>query len=265
MNTHTANQKRLSEVIDQHQRLYSHPIIDSKLKTIVKESPHSSLSESNILSILRQSRSVFFDTHIEVASGQHTATYLRFESIAQYPDLISMIVTDMARWISQLSKDHKIEGIIAPASEARLLAEGIATSLTDHIPLRVLLAPFDPTSGKIGTNVPDNAIREEEHFLALNDVTARGNCVSKLGRIVTERGGNLDGMMVFARRDSGQFPLMDELTARFPFYYGISLDMPQWEVSSCFLCQREENLFSWGDMPFLSSANQLRPSEAVSK
>ena len=176
-----------------------------------------------------------------------------------------MIVRDMINWIVQLSKDRKIEGIITPASDAQLLAEGIATSLPNHIPLRVVLAPFDPTTGKIGTDVPDNAIREGEHFVALNDVTARGNCVSKLGGIVTERGGKLDGMMVFARRDSGQFPLMGELTARFPFYYGTSLDMPQWEVSSCPLCYRGDTVFSWRDMPFLSSATQLRPDEVVSK
>ena len=55
-------------------------------------------------------------------------------------------------------------------------------------------------------------IRRGERFLVLNDVTTRGQCVNKLGKVVTDHGGVLAGMMVFARRDSGQFPLMDELT-----------------------------------------------------
>ena len=40
-------------------------------------------------------------------------------------------------------------------------------------------------------------------------------------------------MMVFARRDSGQFPPMAELTSTYPFYVGVDLEMPQWEPSAC--------------------------------
>jgi len=57
--------------------------------------------------------------------------------------------------------------------------------------------------------------------------------------------------MVFGRRDSGQFPFMEELTAQYPFYFGAALDMPQWDPSECPLCRAGETLFSWKDMPFL--------------
>ena len=247
----TDQSKRLSDVIERNRLLYSDPNIDATIQGIISPSPQSGLSEWDILRILRHSQSVFFDTHIEVVSGQHTATYLRFESIAQYPQLIRVIARGMGKWIAQLTKNHRIEGIVAPASEARLLAEGIAAYLEAEIPLRVVLAPFDHATGKIGTDVPSEAIREGEHFLALNDVTARGNCVNKLGQIVTDRGGNLVGMMVCVRRDSGQFPFMEELTAQYPFYFGAALDMPQWDPSDCPLCRAGETLFSWKDMPFL--------------
>jgi orotate phosphoribosyltransferase len=75
--------------------------------------------------------------------------------------------------------------------------------------------------------------------------------VSKLGKIVTDHGGVLAGMMVFARRDSGQFPLMDELTGTYPFYYTADLSMPQWDSSECPLCQAGKPLLSWRDMPEL--------------
>jgi orotate phosphoribosyltransferase len=58
-------------------------------------------------------------------------------------------------------------------------------------------------------------------------------------------------MMVFARRDSGQFPLMNELIARHPFYYTMDLDMPQWEPAHCPLCSAKNPLLSWKDMPAL--------------
>jgi len=87
--------------------------------------------------------------------------------------------------------------------------------------------------------------------VALNDVTTRGNCVSKLGKVITDNGGLLAGMMVFARRDSGQFPLMGDLIAQHPFYYSTDLDMPQWEPAQCPLCRMNKPLLSWRDLPEL--------------
>ena len=92
-------------------------------------------------------------------------------------------------------------------------------------------------------------IRTGERFVVLNDVTTRGNCVSKLGKVVTEHGGVVAGMLVFARRDSGQFPLMGELTAKYPFYYTADLDMPQWQPEDCPLRKKKEPLLSWREMP----------------
>jgi orotate phosphoribosyltransferase len=115
--------------------------------------------------------------------------------------------------------------------------------------LRVVLTPFDRQTGRIGAEVATGAIHDGERFVALNDVTTRGNCVSKLGSVVTERGGVLAGMMVFARRDSGQFPLMAELTAKFPFYYTADLDMPQWEPEACPLCRASQPVLAWRDLP----------------
>src|SRR5439155_23672657 len=93
------------------------------------------------------------------------------------------------------------------------------------------------------------AIKRGERLRAVNDVTARGNCVRTLGSVVTARGGVLAGMMVFARGGSGQFPLMGELTAKHPFYYTADLDMPQWEPKACPLCGAKKPLLSWRDMP----------------
>ena len=73
----------LQELHDRHQRLYEEPDIDVKLADIIREFPASKLNEWDILRILRTSQSVFFDTHVEVVSGHHTATYVRFESIAR--------------------------------------------------------------------------------------------------------------------------------------------------------------------------------------
>lgn len=80
-------------------------------------------------------------------------------------------------------------------------------------------------------------------------MTTRGNCVSKLGNVVTDHGGILAGMMVFARRDSGQFPLVQELVRQYPFYYAADLDMPQWEPDQCPLCKAKKPLLSWREMP----------------
>jgi orotate phosphoribosyltransferase len=117
--------------------------------------------------------------------------------------------------------------------------------------LRVTLTPYSCETGRIGTDIKIGAIKPDERFLALNDVTTRGNCVSKLGKVITDNGGLLAGMMVFARRDSEQFPLMDELIERHPFYYATDLDMPQWESAQCLLCRMNKPLLSWRDMPGL--------------
>ncbi|MEK6533933.1 MAG: hypothetical protein AABZ52_08575, partial [Nitrospirota bacterium] len=132
-----------------------------------------------------------------------------------------------------------------------LLAEGVADMLHNRMRLRVTLTPYSDETGRIGTDIAIGGIKPGERFLALNDVTTRGNCVSKLGKVITDHGGLLAGMLVFARRDSGQFPLMNELLAQHPFYYTTDLDMPQWEPAECPLCRQNQPLLSWGDMPEL--------------
>jgi orotate phosphoribosyltransferase len=242
-------ERLVTDLIERHRRLYDGPDIESELKSIIRDAPQSKLSDWDIHRILRTSRSVFFDTHVEVVSGHHTATYLRFESIAQIPQLVRLIARDMADWIRQTYQEAPLVGIVATTSEARHLAEGVADLLRDKMRLRVVLTPFNRETGKIGTEVATGVIRSGERFVVLNDVTTRGNCVSKLGQVVTDHGGSLAGMMVFARRDSGQFPLMGELTAKFPFYYTADLNMPQWEPQSCPLCRMKKPLLSWRDLP----------------
>ncbi|MDQ6735905.1 MAG: hypothetical protein M3Z35_17625 [Nitrospirota bacterium] len=249
--TESPKARALQELRDRHQRLYEGQDIDAKLAGIIREFPASKLDDWDILRILRASQSAFFDTHVEVVSGHHTATYLRFESIARIPQLITVIARDMADWIARLHEKRPMMGLVTTDSDARLLAERVAELLFPKIRLRVTTTPYNRETGKIGTEIMTGQIRTGERFLALNDVTTRGQCVSKLGKVVTDHGGVLAGMMVFARRDSGQFPLMDELTGAYPFYYTADLSMPQWDPSMCPLCQAGKPPLSWRDMPEL--------------
>jgi len=251
MTVHVTDEQAVTELIRRHRTLYDAPAIEPKLKSIIREAPQSKLSEWDVHRILRSSRSVFFDTHVVVASGHHTGTYLRFESIARFSQLITLIARDMADWLRQTYEKDPVVGLVTTASDAQLLAERVADLLREKMRLRVVLTPFNRETGTIGTEVVASAIRVGERFVVLNDVTTRGNCVSKLGKVVTDHGGVLAGMMVFARRDSGQFPFMDELTSKFPFYYTADLNMPQWEPAACPLCKAKKPLLSWKDMPDL--------------
>jgi orotate phosphoribosyltransferase len=245
------DEQALAELVHRHRELYNGPAIDAKLEAIIRDGLHTELTGWDILRVLRTSRSIFFDTHVEVVSGHHTATYLRFESVARFPVLIKLLARDMAEWIRRTFENNTITGIVATTSAAEVLAEGIADILHDTTRLRVTLTPYSCETGRIGTDIKIGAIKSAERFLALNDVTTRGNCVSKLGKVITDNGGLLAGMMVFARRDSGQFPLMNELIAQHPFYYATDLDMPQWEPAQCPLCRMNKPLLSWRDMPEL--------------
>src|SRR5256712_10472533 len=193
----TMDDRAFKEMLDRHRELYDGPAIDPKLKGIIRDAPCSKLSDWDIHRMLRTSRSVFFDTHVEVVSGHHTATYLRFASIARFPQLVRLIVRDMADWIRQTFQKDPIVGIVATASEARLLADGVASILQAQMPGRVVLTPHSPETGKIGTEVSPGSIKPRERCLSLNDVTTRGKCVSKLGSVVTAHGGVLAVMMVF--------------------------------------------------------------------
>lgn len=244
-------EQALAEVVDRHRVLYEGSAIDTQLRTIIRAGLHTNLTEKKVLHILRASRSVFFDTHVEVVSGHHTAAYLRFESIAHFPDLIRQVAGDMADWIRRTFQHHPITGLVATSSAAELLTQEIAGALHDTMGLRVALTPYSCETGRIGTDIKVGTIKAGERFIALNDVTTRGNCVSKLSKVITDNGGVLAGMMVFARRDSGQFPLVNELIERHPFYYTTDLDMPQWEPVHCPLCRAHKPLLSWKDMPAL--------------
>jgi orotate phosphoribosyltransferase len=245
------DEQALAKLVHRHLELYSGPEIDTKLEAIIRNGLHTELTGWDVLRVLRTSQSVFFDTHVEVVSGHHTATYLRFESIARFPELIRLLARDMAEWVRRTFETNPITGIVATTSAAEGLAEGIADVLHDTMRMRVTLTPFSCETGRIGTDIKIGAIKPGEHFVALNDVTTRGNCVSKLGKVITDNGGLLSGMMVFARRDSGQFPLMNELITQHPFYYATDLDMPQWEPTQCPLCRMNKPLLSWRDMPEL--------------
>jgi orotate phosphoribosyltransferase len=250
MTTMTVEQA-LEELVQRHRALYASAAIDARLKSIIRAGPQAGLTEGDILHVLRAARSVFFDTHVEAVSGHHTATYLRFESIARVPDLIRRIADDMADWIRRTFPQGTVTGVLATASAAQRLAQGVADRLRDGKPLRLTLTPYSCETGRISTEIDVGTIAAEDRFLALNDVTTRGNCVSKLGKVITDHGGRLIGMMVFARRDSGQFPLMNDLIAQYPFYYAAELDMPQWEPAQCPLCRTNSPLLSWKDMPEL--------------
>jgi orotate phosphoribosyltransferase len=241
----------LDEVVSRQRELYDGPDIDAKLEGLVRGSSSGGLSSWDVQRLLRTARAVYFDTHVEVVSGHHTATYLRFESIARFPQLVTLIARDMAEWLGRTFENEPPAGIVAPSSDARLLAERVSKLMADRMPLRVVLTPFNSDTGKIGTDIPAGSVQAGERFLSLNDVTTRGMCVSKLGKVVTDHDGRLAGMMVFARRDSGQFPLMDELTGTYPFYWSADLTMPQWEPSDCPLCREHRPLFLWRDLPEL--------------
>ncbi|HEU4683146.1 MAG TPA: hypothetical protein VFS39_01410 [Nitrospira sp.] len=249
--TTAAQEQALSALEARHRALYAGPAIDSKLEQVIRAGNHTKLTEWDILHILRTSRSVFFDTHVEVVSGHHTGSYLRFESIIRFPDLVRMIVEDMADWVRRAFHHHPVIGLVATSSAAEALARGMAERLEPTSPLRVTLTPYSCETGRIGTEIRAGAVNAGERFLALNDVTTRGNCVSKLGKVITDHGGELAGMMVFARRDSGQFELVKDLAAKYPFYYATDLDMPQWEPAECPLCREHRPLLSWKDMPAL--------------
>ena len=245
------SEQALAELVHRHSDLYDRSEIDDRLKMIIRAGSHTRLTEWDILRVLRTSRSVFFDTHVEVVSGHHTAIYLRFESIARFPELIKLLARDMAEWIRQTFENNPITGIVATTSAAEFLAEGIADVLHHTMRMRVTLTPYSCETGRIGTDIKVGAIKSGESFVALNDITTRGNCVSKLGKVITDNGGLLAGMMVFARRDSRQFPQMESLIAQHPFYYTTDLDMPQWEPAHCPLCRMNRPLLSWRDMPEL--------------
>ena len=243
------DERALAELVQQQRELYDGPAIDTRLEAIIRDGSQTKLTSWEVLRILHTSRSVYFDTHVEVVSGHHTATYLRIDSIDSFPHLIKLLAADMADWIRRAFHQMPLTGILATASAAQSLAQGIADELRETMPLRVILTPYSCETGRIGTDIAAGAVKAGDRFVALNDVTTRGNCVGKLGKVVTDNGGLLVGMMVFARRDSGQFPLMNDLIAQYPFYYTTDLDMPQWEPAQCPLCRTEKPLLSWRDMP----------------
>ena len=144
----------LQELVERYRKLYEGPEIDAKLERLSRGGSPGRLSAWDIHRLLRTSRSVYFDTHVEVVSGHHTATYVRFESIARFPQLVTLIARDMAEWLVNTFHKDPLAGIVATSSDARLLAEKVRELLADRMPLRIVLTPFNRGTGKIGTDVP---------------------------------------------------------------------------------------------------------------
>jgi orotate phosphoribosyltransferase len=159
-------EQAVADLVERHRGLYDGPEIDAKLEAIVREGSQSRLTSWDTLRVLRTSRSVFFDTHVEVVSGHHTATYLRFESVARFPELMRLLARDMADWIRRTFQSDPLTGLVATTSAAELLAEGIADALHDTMRLRVTLTPYSCETGRIGTDIKIGAIKPGERFVS---------------------------------------------------------------------------------------------------
>lgn len=157
-------EQALTELVEQHRVLYEGPTIEAKLRPLIRIGLHTNLTQGDVLHILRTSRSVFFDTHVEVVSGHHTATYLRFESIARFPELIRKVAGDMAGWIQQTFRNNPITGLVATSSAAEQLAEGIAAELRGTMRVNVALTSYSCETGRIGTDVAVGAIKSDQRF-----------------------------------------------------------------------------------------------------
>ena len=53
-------ERLVTDLVERHRRLYDGPDIEAELKSIIRDSPQSKLSDWDVLRILRTSRSVFF-------------------------------------------------------------------------------------------------------------------------------------------------------------------------------------------------------------
>ena len=155
MSVNLTQEPALSELVERHRKLYVSPEIDTRLERIIRKGPHSNLSEWDVHRILRTAEAVFFDSHVEVVSGHHTGTYLRFESIARVPELLGLIVRDMANWLSRTFEKEPIAGIVTTGSAAAQLADGVAKLLNAQMGLRVTLTPYNCETGRIGTEIAD--------------------------------------------------------------------------------------------------------------
>ncbi len=249
MSTPVTNHETRATLIEYQRAFYDSAKSEGRLQQILRDGPYSKLSAWDIHRLLRTSRSVYFDTHIQLLSGHHTQTYLRFESVARFPQLLTLIGRDMADWIRKTFQTTPIAGLVTTASHAALLAERVADLLRDTLRLRVILTPYDRETGRVGTEVGTGVIRAGEAYVLLNDQTIRGQGLSTLFDVVTRYGGTPAGMMVFARRDSGQFPAINDITGRTPFFFTTDVEMPQWEPSACPQCAANRPLLLWKDVP----------------
>mgnify|MGYP003449283848 FL=1 len=107
------------ELVERQRKLYEGSEIDVRLEHLIRDTPHPTLSSWDIQRLLHDSRAVYFDSHVEVVSGHHTDIYLRFESIARFPDLVTIIASNMAEWILQTFRHHPPTGILTTSSDAR--------------------------------------------------------------------------------------------------------------------------------------------------
>src|SRR5687768_341005 len=99
-------------LISRHKALYEGPEIDTRLEHLIRDAPHPTWSSWDIQRLLPASRSVSFASHVEVVSGHHTAVYMRLESIARFPDLVTTLAANMAEWVLQTFRHHPPAGIV---------------------------------------------------------------------------------------------------------------------------------------------------------
>lgn len=193
-----------------------------------------SFNKEEIIDLLLQTKSIWFDGHFELLSKRHSASFFRFALITQHPYLMAKISKEMLGWI-QKSNLGSIDVVLSTSRAGMLLAYDIARELK----IRAVYAECDDFTGYPTDLQEGFTIKRNEKVLVVNDVTTTGEALQKLIKLAESSRGKVVGVCVFAARGEESLKI-EKIRSKYKFHSIIVVKFESWGKNQCPLCEKGE-------------------------
>jgi orotate phosphoribosyltransferase len=188
------------------------------------------MSEAEVLQIL-QNAGVFRTGHFVFISGKHSETYINKDALYPYTREISKLCKEMAKRYASFN----VEAVIGPAVGAAILSQWVAYHLSEMTGREVFAtyADKDGQGGFIIKRGYDKLITGKRVLVVEDSVTTGGSM-----RKVVDAARSAEADVVGAIAICNRGGVRGEDIGAPHFESLVTLQMEQWPVEQCVLCER---------------------------
>lgn len=189
------------------------------------------MTNPKLLEKLEACGAIIQNTHVVLASGQHSSGYVNFKLPLTGP----AFALDCGRALAEPFIHDKVDVVVGPAMGAIPLALGCALHLGHFNLQRTKCVPAERgEKGSFSIRPSFHDLISHKRILVVEDVVTSGGSVRSVLRAIRKVGGKVVGVAAICNRG-----VTTKHTLRVPRYEPLlQLEIPAWTAQDCPLCQQ---------------------------